>query len=942
MVSVWGAALLARESEQAAIERLLADQSPAAVFLEGEPGIGKSTVWGAGVATAMQHGYLTLTARGSEAETGLSYSGLTDLLDPVADEVLADLPAPQRDALEVVLLRRLPGEVPIAQRTVGAAVLSTLRQLTVQHRLLLAIDDLQWLDRPTVAALTFALRRLPAGTVRLLTARRLPSGLAAEQAEDVSQLVRDALPAEQTEVVLLDRLEDAAIERLLIDRMELALSDRQLRRLLERVDGNPFWALEVGASVAGRTGDAADELPVPDSLATLVTERVAALTRGAHDALLIVSALHQPTTELVLRVLAAQLSDPQGALDAAVAAGVVTEAGARLRPGHPLLGSVALDSLPPGRRASLHRRLAAVVSDPEQHARHLALAAGGQPDAEVATALDAGANAARARGAPRAAADLLELAIVHTPADHSDELARRRFEAGKLYFASGDLERACELAESVYATDPPAELRRRMFIMLVELTYWIRSADRARALIRDVLDDPRTDPHLHAIALAAASDIGDGRDTPRLELAARALREFDELTEEPDPEALATALIYQAYGQIDQGEGIAHELIARAMAAQEQLPWISLTSTGRAALAFWRKSVDDLDGSRQALDQLIVQARDEGEDGALPGLYGHLALTECWAGRYEAGQLAVVEGLRYAELGGLVPVVLHASRALLSLLTGDSETASALATSQLAAAGERTATLSAVVYRQVLGAAALLREDNAEAVELLQTALATARAAGINEPGRRQRLEGDLGQALVNTGQLDEAAELAAELQDLGERQDRPTIIGVGLRIAGLMQASRGNLDKAIALLQQAVAEHEKSPLPLERGRSLLALGQTQRRRRARPAARAALEDALACFTELGAVPFIEAASRELGRLGGARAPGALTEAERRVAELVSSGLSNRDVAARLFTSVRTVEGHLAAVYRKIGVRSRTELASRLGPTADGSGPQSD
>src|SRR5882757_3304195 len=294
MVSVWGAALLARESEQAAIERLLADQSPAAVFLEGEPGIGKSTVWGAGVATAMQHGYLTLTARGSEAETGLSYSGLTDLLDPVADEVLADLPAPQRDALEVVLLRRLPGEVPIAQRTVGAAVLSTLRQLTVQHRLLLAIDDLQWLDRPTVAALTFALRRLPAGTVRLLTARRLPSGLAAEQAEDVSQLVRDALPAEQTEVVLLDRLEDAAIERLLIDRMELALSDRQLRRLLERVDGNPFWALEVGASVAGRTGDAADELPVPDSLATLVTERVAALTRGAHDALLIVSALHQP------------------------------------------------------------------------------------------------------------------------------------------------------------------------------------------------------------------------------------------------------------------------------------------------------------------------------------------------------------------------------------------------------------------------------------------------------------------------------------------------------------------------------------------------------------------------------------------------------------------------------------------------------------------------
>lgn len=921
----WGAAPAGRAQELAAIERLLDSELPGAIVIQGEAGIGKSTVWGAGVALALDRGRLVLSARGSESETALSYAGLADLLEPVADPLLDRLPVPQREALEVVLLRRQPGSTPLAQRAIGAAVLGVLRELARDRPVLLAIDDLQWFDQSSSDALAFALRRLDREPVAMLAGRRLAGGLAAPVTEQASQQVAGALPTERID---LRPLPDSVIERLLADRLRLVLPARQLSRLLERVAGNPFWALEVGAALT----DPAADLPVPESLSSLVGQRVAALDPAAHQALLVVSALHQPNTDLVVRALRDEVPDPQAALDAAVSATVVAATNTRLRPAHPLLGSVALQSLPPGRRARLHRRLADLVADPEQHARHLALAAAGVRNAEVAAALDAGARAARDRGATHAAAELMELAIQHTPAGRTADLAERQRSAAELYFATGTMDRARELAEAAFAPDRPLPIRRRTLNMLVEVTYWARGPQAAQELVRSILDTPGTDPHLHAIALAAAADVGDGHGSERAALAGRALQAFDRLDEDPDPAALTTALVYQAQAQLEAGNGLAQDVLDRAIAAQERLAWVPLTTRVRVTAAFWLKSVDRLDESREALQALIVQARNEGEDGALPAFYGHLALTECWAGRYADGLAAIDNGLRHAESGGQVPAVLHAAHALLLLLTGETDQACDLMNARMAAEPAISAQ-KATVYQQVLGAAALLGGDNDEAVRLLGAALATARAAGLHEPGRRQRLEGDLGQALVNVGRFDEAAELAAELRSLGERQQRPTITGVGLRIAGLVSAGQGRLDEAVSVLQQAVSQHERSPLPLELGRTLLALGRVHRRRRSRLAARETLERAAARFAELGAVPFAALTTAELSRLGGTRAAGGLTEAERRIAQLVASGLSNRDVAARLFMSVRTVEGHLAAVYRKVGVRSRTELARRLGST---------
>jgi DNA-binding CsgD family transcriptional regulator len=236
----------------------------------------------------------------------------------------------------------------------------------------------------------------------------------------------------------------------------------------------------------------------------------------------------------------------------------------------------------------------------------------------------------------------------------------------------------------------------------------------------------------------------------------------------------------------------------------------------------------------------------------------------------------------------------------------------------------------AIVYRQVLGAVALLRGDDEQAVSVLMTALELARAEGIHEPGRRQRLEGDLGQALVNTSRLAEAESLAAEMRALGDRAGRPTILGVGLRIKGLALAARGELTEAGLVLAAAVDAHRKSQLPLELGRSLLAQGQVMRRRKAKRDARNTLMSALESFTRLGAEPFARIAEGELARVQPGRSGGELTKTEQRIADLVATGLTNREVAAQLFASVRTVEGHLAAVYRKLGVRSRTELARLL------------
>jgi DNA-binding CsgD family transcriptional regulator len=918
-------ALLGRNAEITLIEQLIRDQRdhPRGIVLEGEAGIGKTVLWSAGVDLASAGGLTVLSTRGSQPDTNISFAALTDLLAPVVDTMLDQLPEPQQVALEVALGRRTPGaaQALAGAREVGAAVLSVLRRLAAAGPTLVAIDDVPWLDRASLDALHFALRRLDGEPLRLLVSRRTVGAV-----EDGAPSLPQLLAADALDIVRLGPVDASVIDQMLAERLGLRLPQRVLQRLVQQTGGNPLWALEVANVLRGTQGVVA-AMPVPQSLSSLVSRRLSGLGEAAREALLVASAMPQPTLSLTSAALASAVPDPNGAIDEAVRAGVVVESAGRLLPAHPLLGSAVLDALPSTRRTALHRRLAAVVLDPEQHARHLALAAGDEPDRELADALDAGANAARARGATYAAAELAERSIRLTPPDAADDLVHRHVVAAELFLQVGDMDRSRVHAAAARGGDPATE--RRAVQLLVETTYWVHGRRAAQELVAALVDDPSSDQHLRAVAFALAADVGDTHGTPREVLAQRALDLFDQVGDGADASAMATALRYLALARLDGGEGIAFDLVRRIEALQQDMPWIPSVDRMSVLVAYWGKAVEDLDGSRLGLQAAIADARDEGEDSVLPALLAHLALTECWAGRYVAGQRAVELAMRNANDTGMAPVVLHVAQALLYILTGQVEVGRSLIAARMPSDGSSVDAQRTVVYEHVLGFAALLQGDDDEAARRLWTAYQQARSAGIHDPGRRQRLEGDLGQALVNTGRLDDARALAAELHAFAERTERPTLLGVAARIDGLALAADGDLDAATTALRRAVSCHERSPMPLELGRSLLALGQVLRLRRATAAARRTLQDALDRFTELGAVPFVRLAQAELDRAQRTRTRGALTASERQVADLVAGGLANREVAAALFTSVRTVEGHLAAVYRKLGVRSRTELAKR-------------
>ena len=942
-----------REAELAAVRNALADPGEGArtTLIEGEAGAGKSTVWAIGVEQARAVGWTVLAARGSQAETGMSFAGLTDLLDPIIDPVLDELPVPQRMAIEVALFRRAPSATHIGPREVGAATLGVLRALSRVRPLLVAVDDLPWLDGASRDALRFALRRLDTAPIQVLATRRAVGGVAEEvgqagrgrtgtAAADAdadlgtdaqSSVLRAPNPATDSfltnavDTLRLGPLGSDVIGRVLADRFGAGFPKAVVDRIVAQTGGNPFWALEIGAALIrdnpSRTAaafSAVDDLPVPASLSALVAQRLDALPPPVREVMFVVSMLDQSTVAMVRQVLADSVSDPDSVIDAAIAAGVVAEAAGRLRPAHPLLGSAAVEALPPLARAARHRRLAELVADPEQRARHLLRAASGEPDAALAEALDAGSQAAGSRGAPLAAASLAERAADATPSQDPASRTRRLLSAAELAFRGGDHHAARRCALTAWQTG--GKDRRHALPVLVEATWWTDGQKAAEEFVAPLAADQDLDTHTRAVVLALAADVGDGFGTPRAVLAQQALDLFEQVGAAADGAALSTALLYLAFARLESGDGIAFDLMGRIEEIQRGLPYVVGNNRARNVLACWHKDVDDLDASRTGLLAALAEAHDQGEEAVLASLYGHLALTEVWAGRFAAARDALTRAVARHPGETGVPTALTGADALLTLLTGDIATTRPLILETLG---------GGPLFAGLRGFAALLAGDDAAVADELGRAYADAQRTGHREPGRRGRIEGNLGQALAGLGRLDEAQALAEEQLELGRRGARPTLIGIGHRLEGLVFAARGDLDRAAMSLETAVAEHERSQFRLELGRSLLTLGQVQRRRKARGPAREALQAALDLFTALGATPFVQLTHAELTKGRRSASATELTASERQVADLVASGMTNREVAARLFTSVRTVETHLASIYRKLDVRSRSGLAAR-------------
>src|SRR6266542_3698399 len=345
--------IVGREEELGSVYAFLdgAVEGAAGFVLEGEPGIGKSTLWLAAVTGARDRGFLVLSSRPAEAERSLAHIGLGDLFEDVLDDVLPALSVPRRHALEVALLREEALGDPVDQRALAVAVRSVLQLLSERELILIAVDDVQWLDPSSSSALAFALRRLGANSVRLLLARRLgeriqPAGL------------EQALDSERVERLSVGPLSVGALHRLLLDRIGIAFARQTLLRIHETSGGNPFFALE--------------------------------LARAA--------ALGTPSQSLLERAGVAA-----DALVPAVVAHVIERENGTIRFTHPLLSSVLYRDLGEERQ-SVHGRIAGIVEDPLLRARHLALATE-LSDADVAAVLDDAARLAVERGASAVAAE---------------------------------------------------------------------------------------------------------------------------------------------------------------------------------------------------------------------------------------------------------------------------------------------------------------------------------------------------------------------------------------------------------------------------------------------------------------------------------------------------------------------------------------------------------
>jgi DNA-binding CsgD family transcriptional regulator len=895
--------------------------APTVLAIEGEAGAGKSTLWRAGVAAAADAGYRLLRSEPSEAEAGLSFAGLSDLLAGVLPEVAAQIPGPQREALEVALLLRPAGSEAPTAHAVGLAALAGLRACVSAGPVLVAIDDVQWLDEASLDALVFALRRLASAPLPVLLAARgeAPADPLTAGAPPPPHRWREllsALPA--AEEIDLAPLDEWQIQNLLPTTATAA----QVQLVARQSRGNPFWALQIAANL-----DAA-QAPVPQ-LARVLTERLASsLTVEVAEVLATVAAAGRIEVTEALAVLK-DLADPAAALDAAVLAGVVVETGDRITVAHPLIGAAAVESLPPGRRARLYQRLAAASSSPERYAQFAALAAGPGPDAAVAEALDAAAAAAHARAASAAAGQFAAQALRFTPAADGAALVRRRIRAAELLRRAGDFTGTLEHLEMLDLEQLATADLERALPLLLDTSETVHGAAAASAIVTRAADCAGDEPRRRALVLALASDVVYGIRGSRRAAAAEAISYAEEAGDVAAP-ALHRALINLVIAKVAEAEGLDAELLGRAAALEAGLPSLQLHDTADLCRGLWGRYVEDLDTARAALQRCIACARDISDDFELWVFFAYLAMTEHLAGDYGAAAAALQAADRLASWHDWPPSPWQLEPyCRLMIARGDLD--DALGTAGQLLPDSEGATLAArYIAAYIRGEVSAWRADHAAAVRHFELAANCADAAGWADPGVRNLLDAALAEAYVAVGRPQEARRISSWLREVGQRLGRPTLTGGADRIDALAAAQDGDLDRAAEAARAAVAAHEVSPLRLELARSLLVLGRIERRRKARKQARDALIRARALAIKAGHRPLLAQIEQELPRIAAVRSGTELTAAEQRVADLIVTGATNREAAAELFVSVRTVETHVASIYRKLSVRTRAELARKL------------
>jgi DNA-binding CsgD family transcriptional regulator len=928
--------LVGRERELATVAAFVdaIPEGPRALLLEGEAGIGKTTIWLYAVGAAEARGFRVLQARPAESEAKLSYAVLADLVGRAFDVTRAALPAPQERALATVLLR-LETEKPADARTTATALVGVLTALAAERPLLLAVDDVQWLDPASEGALGFVARRLPQGTGLLLTRRT-------DGAEEAPLGLDRVLLGDRFVRVLLGGFSLAVLRHLISGRLGVSLPRSTLARVAEASGGNPFFALEIAQALAGTAEEHTldDPLPVPRRLQNLVADRLSGLSAQGQDVVLAAATLSRPTVPLVVAAMSAE-TDALPAILEAEEAGVLVTEHERIRFTHPLLAASVYGCASDGRRRQLHRRLAEVVTDAEERARHLAQGVT-EADETLAAEIEQAARQVSLRGANDAAAELFEASYRLTPADHREALARRRLGQAAARLRAGGVEDAGRLAESaVVAEDLPAALQAEGFELFagIELERGagrvaIEYLERALAAAEDRDSRARL-----STKLAFMCGIVDPAQVLQRAEAAMGL-----VREEREPWLLGSLLIDQFWAGVFLGRGARRELLergleleARADPADWEAPLFRRGFSPHPVPLGWFAHVDDVDAARARYTTEDDWLRAHGAERGRAQALGYLGLVELRAGRWDLAEGYLERSCEtIGELDAISPFANpFAWRSLADAYRGRFERARSTLL-PLIESGERLGDArSQALMLDGLGLVEFAA-GNHQAADRAWTQMHRLHDAIGFKEGLHDRSEPHHIESLLELGQFERAQETLARLVWRGHTLPRLWIDVTLPRARALILAAEGDLKTALAALDELDLA-AASKLPFELACALLVRGRLQRRLKQRASAARTLGRALEIFEHLGAPSWADETRSELARAAPRRrSTPELTATERRVAELAAAGLTNREVAQVAFMSPKTVEANLARVYRKLGIRSRAELGSRMSAQLEG------
>ncbi|MQA86023.1 MAG: AAA family ATPase [Streptosporangiales bacterium] len=914
--------LFGRDDERRLVERMIAEARAGhsgVLVLRGEVGVGKSALLE--YAGASAEGMRVLRSHGVQGDAELPFAALHQLLRPLSGR-LEGLPDPQAGALRGAFGLAPTGSVD--RLLVALGVLTVLSEAADERPVLCLVDDAQWLDQPTADTLRFVAHRLVAERILLLFAVR-------EGAAD---------PFPGLPELRLRGLGEQAATALLAERYpELSVEIRE--RIVAETGGNPLALSDLPGALTEeqRAGQAPllGPLPLPDHLQRTYLEQVRGLPETTGTALLAAAAEDHGELSLVLRA-AAELGVGADAFDAAEAVGLVgiddAPGGGRVVFRHPLMRAAVYRSAPFTRRLAVHRALARALdpeTDADRRAWHLAAATTG-PDESVAAELERSSQRARHRGGPAAAATALERAAWLSVS--TTDRALRLIAAAEAANAAGHPGRAETLAGQAEKIETDSAMQARIRLLRATIAFESGSPATTHGLLLGGAAPISADhPELAASMLVDAIKNGwFSNDLARAGEAAAAL-EAIRLPEDSRLRPLVRTVLGlvvifgrdgsdrdHAVTQMRQG------VDARTLLSTDSHPLGTiLTSLAATVLG------DDADAIEVA-ESAVAVCRTSGQIGWLPLALQILASVEIMTGQHRFARANASEGLALAGTLGQDNRVCHFRCVLawLDAVAGNEESCRELAARGLRHAETQRIAPSAALAYWALG---LLDLGLGRPEQALEHLLPRSPETG-GHPLVRIMQTPDLVEAATRVGAGDEVRPYLVRFEAWAVDVDRPWPKAAVARCRALLAADENAEEQFLAALRlHDDVDGSGHPRPYDRARTELLYGEWLRRVRRRADARMPLHSAAEVFEQLGAVPWARRANAELratGRSLRTATPSTvatLTPQELQVVRLASTGASNREIAAQLFLSPRTVGYHLYKAFPKLGISSRAELA---------------